>query len=126
MNASRFTLLALNQSTGWIDLRAVTSTLSYIVTGTFPGGTILSVQYSNNEAFDKGTDFTTDPATITAAVGPLQFPFGISRFVRFQLTGFAGGANVVVSFAKAQANSLIYLIDVTAQQPIPTGPFSTI
>jgi hypothetical protein len=126
LNASRFTLLALNQSTGWIDLRAVTSTLSYIVTGTFPGGTILSVQYSNNEAFDKGTDFTTDPATITAAVGPLQFPFGISRFVRFQLTGFAGGANVVVSFAKAQANSLIYLIDVTAQQPIPTGPFSTI
>jgi hypothetical protein len=125
-NKSRFTLKALNDSTGWLDLRSVTSTLSYIATGTFPGGTVVSIQYSNNEDFNKGTDFTTDPTTITGAVGPLQFPFGISRFVRFIMTGFAGGANVIISLAKAKANQAEQLIDVTAQPNDPGGPYSTI
>jgi len=125
MNASRFTLAAANANTGWLDLRALTSSVSYIATGNFPGGTVVSIQYSNNEAYDKGSEFIADPQTITVAAGPAELPFGVARFVRFIMTGFAAGASVVISLARAKASANEQLVDVTAQAPTPTGPFST-
>jgi hypothetical protein len=115
MNDSRFILQAINAETGWLDIRAITEPVSYIATGNFPGGTIVSIRYSNNELVAKGTDFTTDPQTIVAAVGPLQLPARIARFINFVMTGFAGGANVVVSFAKGGSDSRVRLVDIVPQ-----------
>jgi hypothetical protein len=81
-----------NTSTEWFRLDQAAAETKFMLTGPFSG--TVSLQYSNNGTYqNKGTDFTTDPRTFTAA-GVYEIPFGIARFVRFVGSGWASGTCV--------------------------------
>lgn len=95
------TLTGANQKTEWWDLRGVSSTLCFTLTGTF--STAVSIHYSNEDAFDKESNYRAGSATYSAATGPLELPFGIARWVRFASSGsWTGGTTCVPGFARAK------------------------
>ena len=98
------TLTGANQETEWWDLRAFGDGVCFTLTGDF--ATAISIRYSNNPAEDKGTDYTTDSTTYSAATGPLKFPAGIADFVQFASSGsWSAGTECVPRFAHSKTPS---------------------
>jgi hypothetical protein len=79
------TLTGANQQTEWWDLRPFPDGVCFMLTGNF--ATAVSIHYSNDPDVSKGTNYTTDSTTYSAAVGPLKFPAGVADFVRFASSG---------------------------------------
>lgn len=98
---ARLILTGANQQTDWWDLRSAAETVCFMLTGTF--STSVSIHYSNVEAYSKGSAYLPDDSTYSTATGPLRFPFGIARFVRFASSGsWSVGTICVPSFAMAR------------------------
>jgi hypothetical protein len=94
-------LTGANQKTEWWDLRGVASDVCFLLTGDF--NQEVGIHYSNLESYDKEASYLRGTATYTSAIGPLQLPFGIARFVRFYSGGSWGaGTTCTPSFANAE------------------------
>lgn len=84
---AKTTLTGANEQTDWFDYRAIAESVCFNLTGDFVDP--VGIRYSNNEALDKGTDYTTQTRTYSAPpAGPLRHPFGIAKFVQY----FSGGS----------------------------------
>lgn len=95
------TLTGANQKTEWFDLRASRSTVNFTLTGTF--NQAVSIHYSNEDDYDKESAYKIGEDTYAAAVGPLQLPARIARWVRFASGGSWGvGTTCVPLFTKAE------------------------
>lgn len=95
------TITGANQQTQWWNLSAVAASICFLLTGDFVDP--VGIRYSNNDAIDKGTDYTTDATTYSAASGPLELPFGIAKYVAFfSGSAWTSGKTCRPSFAKGK------------------------
>lgn len=111
---AKTTLTGANQQTDWYDLRGISSTACFMLTGDFQDP--VGVHYSNNDLANKGTDYTVDPQTYASIAngGPWEVPFGTARFVRFFSAAWTGGKTCIVTWAKVK-NVDGTLVDVAVQ-----------
>ena len=95
------TLTGANQQTEWWDLRACKNGVCFQLLGNFDSA--VGIHYSNLDTYVKTADYlTVDDETYSAKVGPLKFPAGIARFVRFFSSGsWTAGTTCAPLFAPA-------------------------
>jgi hypothetical protein len=93
------TLTGANQTTEWWDLRACKNGVCFTLTGDF--ATAVGIHYSNNDDYTKPTaSLTVDDQTWSTKAGPLKFPAGIARYVRFfSSASWSAGTTCVPLFA---------------------------
>lgn len=98
------TITGANQQTDWFDLRAISDSVCFNLTGDFSDP--VGIRYSNNPAQSKGTDYTTDatnfPVSSAATGGPWELPFGVADFVAFYSASWSSGKVCIVRFARAK------------------------
>lgn len=98
---AKTTLTGANEQTDWFDLRAVADSVCPSLTGDFVDP--VGIRYSNNEALNKGTDYTTGSKTYSSVTGPLRLPFGLADFVAFFSGGsWSAGKTCKISFGRAK------------------------
>lgn len=79
------TLTGANQKTEWFDLRSARSAVNFTLTGNF--STAVSIHYSNEDDYDKESAYRAGLPTYSTAVGPLELPARVARWVRFASSG---------------------------------------
>jgi len=108
------TLNGANQQTEWFDLRGAAESVCFTLTGNF--STAVGLRYSNLDAYAKGTDYTTDDTTWSAADGPLEIPFGIAKFCAFFSSGsWTTNTTCTVRFSRTK-NPDGQLVDIAPQE----------
>lgn len=95
-------LTGANQQTSWFDISTSKSAVCVDLDGDFVDA--VSIQYSNDTAYAKdSTSVRTDATSFSAPAGPLQFPFGVAKFVRFTSGGsWTGGKKCTPRFSVAE------------------------
>lgn len=83
--------------TPWYRLFERSAESSFHLTGTFTA--TVQLEYSNNAAFNKGTDYAIDETTLTLP-SVRGLPIGIGDFFRARCTAYTSGSPKL-SFAKA-------------------------
>lgn len=129
MNAFTFTAAAATGSaavgavtgavTPWYRLYERTNASSFHLTGTFVAS--IKPEYSNSQAFDKGTDYTPDDSTF-ASPTVYALPLGIGDFVRFRCTAFTSGSpKVSLSRALGADGTPMSISEDTVKTPAPSS-----
>jgi len=109
-----------NQPTEWFDLSAAASDVCFNLDGDFVDA--VTVQYSNDNAYVKAsTSIRTDATAYSTPAGPLQFPFGVAKFVRFTSGGVWTAGKLCVPRFSVAKDATGHLFTPTTQQNI-TAP----
>ena len=118
---SEFLLAALNEETGWFDLRGATADFGFTLYSASFVGTV-ELQVSNQLSEPPKTRYTT-VTSYSASAGPLNIPREVGSFVRFIVTAYTSGSMYVGISPTIDANGQVIYPNPQGNTNHPVGTF---